>query len=286
MLRQWLRRHPRLLAASRTVRVALHRWNEWLGTHLSRGQRAVVTPYGFTLYARRFHANRGMQAGAFELDETALLRRHLDAQCVFVDVGANIGYYTAFARQAGAHVVAIEPQPQNLASLYATLLANGWADDARTEVFPLGVGAQPGLLTLYGASGPSASLVRGWAGYADRTRQTIPLTTLDTLLGDRFPGGRLVIKIDVEGAEEGVLRGAGRTLAREPRPVWLGEICLHEFHPSGVNPDYAATFDHFWRHGYAAYTADAAARPVTPVDVARWVAAGRTDAETFNFLFT
>ncbi|MHB8876699.1 MAG: class I SAM-dependent methyltransferase [Myxococcaceae bacterium] len=71
-------------------------------------------------------------------------------------------------------VVSFEPQPRNVHCLFQNLVANGWED--RAEVFPAALGARPGLLPLYGASGPSASLLRNWAGYSARYKRTVPVT--------------------------------------------------------------------------------------------------------------
>ncbi len=224
-----------------------------------------------------------MQSGTFEAEETEIIRCNLSTAEVFVDVGANIGLYTCLARSEGKYAIAIEPQLRNLECLYASLSLNGWMD---TEVYPLGLAASYGLAILYGASGPSASLLAGWAAYSRRSRQTVAVTTLDTLLGDRFSGKQLLIKIDVEGAEYNVLKGAEKTIRRLPRPTWMIEICLNEFHPAGVNPDYAATFELFWNQGYEVRTADRQNRLILPDDVAQWVKAGRSQLGSINYIVT
>ena len=146
-------------------------------------------------------ADEAMLNGAFEPDERRIAQRLLPLCDVFVDVGANVGLYTCLARAAGRKVVAVEPQPLNVQQIFRSLEANGWDD---VEVWPVGVAAAAGALRLYGG-GTGASLVRGWAGISDVFRQTIPVTTLDTLLGGRFEGARLFVKMDIEGAERDVL---------------------------------------------------------------------------------
>ena len=240
-------------------------------------------PFGFKLVSGNYAANRAMLAGEFETEETNVIRQHLSGAEIFVDVGANIGLYACLARSAGKYVIAIEPQTRNLEYLYASLSLNGWAD---IEVYPLALGDGHGLVSLYGASGPSASLLAGWAKYSKRHRQLVPLTTLDTLIGNRFAGKKLLIKVDVEGAEYAVLRGAQTTLAMSPRPTWMVEICLNEFHPSGLNPNYAATFETFWKHGYEVRTADKRDRVITSADISSWVAAGQSSLGVFNYIFT
>lgn len=243
----------------------------------------AMTPFGFTLASRMHPAYEQMRKGEFEPIETRMFLSLLDQIDIFIDVGANIGYYTCFALQKNKTVLAFEPQSQNLRCLFQNLTANGWAD--RAEVYPLALSAKPGLLTLFGASGPSASLVRNWAGYSPRFSQTVPVNTLDNVLSARFPSERLLIKIDVEGAEYQVLEGALRTIARIPRPIWMMEVCYTEYHPSGVNPDYLNIFELFWRHGYACSAADDVHARVERQDVERWLANGVRDLKTFNYLF-
>jgi FkbM family methyltransferase len=223
-----------------------------------------------------------MQIGKFEESEMSLIQQHLSQASVFVDVGANIGFYACIALMVGKRVIAIEPQPQNLKYLYENLHVNGWQD---VEVYPVGLSSKPGVLDLYGASTTGASLIPGWAGATQRVRRVIPVSTLDILLGERFAGEKLFIKIDVEGVEYDVLLGASRTIKLSPRPTWMIETCLSEFHPDGLNPNFAATFEAFWRHGYEVRTADQRNVLIEPADVKRWINARHCDSGTINYIF-
>ena len=111
-----------------------------------------------------------MLKGTFEQEELYIIKSYLNSSDVFIDVGANIGYYTCIARSMGKDVVAFEPQVQNLEYLYANL--KNVMVGPTPKFIPIGLGCKPGLLTLYGASGPSASLVKGWAGYSERFKRT------------------------------------------------------------------------------------------------------------------
>lgn len=281
-LKSRLKRYPKVVKAYKAAAWKRHLVYEWRDTYIFKSKKEVLTPHGFKLTAGNYLANRMMQDGTFEPEETALLRSCMEESQVFVDVGANIGLYTCLARSVGRYAIAIEPQPRNLECLYANLTANGWLD---TEVYPLGVSDQPGLVHLYGATGPSASLISGWAGYSKRFSQTISVVTLDTLIGDRFAKQKLLIKIDVEGAEYNVLRGAERTISMSPHPTWMIEVCLNEYHPSGMNPNYLATFDLFWKHGYEVHTADLQRRLIQRAEVESWIKKGRCDSGVINYLF-
>ena len=235
-----------------------------------------MTEHGFL-----FGGNAVMQKGSFEREESRLICRCLEVASVFVDVGANVGYFTCIARQMGRRVIAIEPCIQNLEFLYMNLSANRWTD---VEVFPVCLGEQPGLSILYGW-GTGASMVRKWAGCSDFQQRSVPISTLDILLGDRFGEEKIVIKVDVEGLEYLVLQGAQRTLKRCPSPVWLVEVCLTEHHPAGINPHFQDVFRIFWEQGYQAKTIGKDSKVVTQHDVERWVKEGRRDFGYVNYVF-
>ncbi len=277
-----LRGNPKIINAYSAFQWQKHKWSDWLNTYVFKKTIQFDTPFGFKMVSRNYIANRMMMKGIFEIEEVELIKSTLSNSDIFVDIGANIGLYTCIARSLGKHVVAVEPQPHNLECLYSNLKNNNWQD---TEVFPIGLSNEPGLLTLYGASGPSASLVSGWAGYSTQFKRIIPVNTLDTLLGHRFEGKKLFIKIDVEGAEYNVLLGALKIFNMFPRPTWFIEICLHEFHPGAMNPDYEATFNLFWKHGYEVRTANKKFALVTPGDIKSWVANKRSTMNNFNYLF-
>lgn len=221
-----------------------------------------------------------MQTGRFEPVETALLQRCMDRATVFIDVGANVGFYSCLARSVGKHTVAIEPVNDNLRYLYRNLRANGWND---VEVWPLAVGARPGLMTLYGAK-TGASLVPGWAGVSSAYSRTTAVSTLDLIVGSRFDGHDIVIKVDVEGAEYEVLQGAKKLLSCTPKPVWLVEI-LRDLHRPGGNPDFHSTFELMRSAGYNVFKANAALTPVSESDVADMMA-NRQQPDVISWVFS
>lgn len=285
-LKSHLKRYPSVVA----LYTAFHKQKDSLinelrdirDSYLLKGRKAKVTPYGFKLQGSSSVHHRGMQKGTFEKDETVFIRQHLSQSDVIIDVGANIGFYSCLARSLGKQVIAVEPLLRNLNHLYANLIENNWHD---VEVFPVGLSDHPGIAVLYGASSTGASLISNWAGASKRFKRIIALSTLDILLGDRFAGKKLFIKIDVEGVEYPVLLGASRTLTMTPKPTWLIEICLNEFYPTGLNPNYLSTFELFWQHGYEIRTADQYKRLIQPSDIQRWVKAGSCDSGVINYVF-
>jgi len=266
-VKDYVKRYPFLSVVYRNIR------DQWIITH----QKPKATPYNFRLIGYR----RDMQDGSFEPEETAVIKEKLGVADVFIDVGANIGYYTCLARSLGIYTVAIEPLSENLLYLYANLQENGWPD---VEVWPLGVGSKPQLTTLYGG-GTGASLVKEWSGSSELYRRAIPVSTLDIILGDRFAGKRLLIKVDIEGAEFAGLQGAAKTIARTPSPTWVMEICLTEHFPTGLNPHYEVIFRIFWENGYIARSVGGDRAVVTPEVIKRWVRNRERDFESASYIF-
>lgn len=234
-------------------------------------------PRGFKLLGPQ-----SMRNGTFEPHETSQLVDLLKNASVFVNVGANIGYYVCVARSCGVQVVAIEPLDRNIQILKRNLDLNSWLD---VELFPLGLGAQPSVERIYGG-GTAASFVPGWAGAKTDSYDLVPVNTLDNLIFNRFSGERMLILIDVEGFELNVLAGGDLLLQRNPSPVWFIEICINEHQPEqgAINPNLRRTFESFWRHGYTAEMAGNASGAVVESDVDDWMA-GKNLPNTHNFIF-
>lgn len=140
-----------------------------------------------------------------------------------------------------------------------------------------------GVADLFGG-GQGASLLRGWGQIRSNYTTPTAINTLDNILAGRFEGELLIIKIDTEGNEYQVLRGAQKILLRRPSPVWLVEIGLRENFGEIINPNFNATFDLFWSHGYEALSVEAD-RAVSQRDVSRWISNRQRDFGHVNFLF-
>jgi FkbM family methyltransferase len=239
----------------------------------------VVTPYGF-----KFSGNPAMEAGTFEPQESEIIRQYLQKAEVFINVGANIGYYCCMALQQKVPTVAFEPIDLNLKYLYKNMCENGW--EKNIELFPLAIGNQSGLVEIYGG-GTAASLIKGWSKTPDYYRRWVPISTLDRILGSRFEGRRCLILVDIEGAELSLLQGAAKLLELNPKPIWIVEICITEHMPQGVqvNPDLLSAFKLFWDHGYRAWTCDKHRQAVEKSEIEAIIRTGKNTLKTHNFIF-
>jgi len=252
-------------------------YRTWRDT-LDANREPALTPLGF-----RFGGNRMMEEGRFEEEEVEIAKNHLASADILINVGANIGYYCCIALSLGKKVIAFEPIPLNLFSLYRNITANGWGD---IEIFPLALGNRHGVTTIFGG-GTGASLIEGWAGTPTYYSRTVPMNTLDNILGTRLAGMRSFFLIDVEGGERGVLEGAEKQLTLNPKPVWMVEIQTTSHQPSGrnVNPDLQRTFEMFWDHEYEAWTAERKPKMISKEDIERVSLGGINHLGTHNFVF-
>ena len=245
---------------------------------LDKNASAVITPWGFTLAG-----HRAMASGDFEPEETELVRRLLQEIDVFVNIGANVGYYCCHALSMGKSVIAVEPIARNVHYLLRNLRENGWAQQA--EVYPVALGAEVNVLNIWGG-GTGASLCKGWAGNPELYVTQVPVLTLDRILGDALKNRKALILVDVEGAEYALLQGGTKTLHLNPRPIWMVEICTSEHLPQDVNfnPHFISTFEVFYRSGYTAITADRYRKQVS-INQVKATVQGKHSIGTHNFIF-
>ncbi|MEP7044672.1 MAG: FkbM family methyltransferase [Dokdonella sp.] len=180
---------------------------------------------GFVLMTRKDENDIGKtirQTGLWEEHVTAAVRERLRSGDVFLDVGANIGYFTALAAHAvgtAGRVIAVEPMDKNLQLIYATLERNRFMN---VQVHPFAA-ADASCVVSMGTHGGSSNgeVVREWRHserplYAQARR-------LDELLRDA--GHIDVVKFDIEGYELHAWHGFELKLQSD-RP-----IVLTEFHP-------------------------------------------------------
>lgn len=248
-----------------------------------RDELANARPRRQTAFGFKMAGPPNLFSDNWEVHEIEAFKYCLQSSATCIDIGANVGFYSCYAASLGKHVISVEPLASNLKFLYGNLACNEFLG---VEVYPLGLSGTPGLRRLYGMA-DIASFVPGWGGSTERrVSNVVPVTTLDVIAGARFNGIPLTIKMDVEGFENEVLKGAGRTLALHPKPKWLVEIMLTDVAiPGGINTNFYEPFEVFWRNGYEARQASDRTRVVKPEDVSRWINLGSIDSGSQNFLF-
>lgn len=176
-----------------------------------------------------FPQDRGWEflffGGTYETGTVDVLRSVLRPDDVAFDIGANIGWYTVnlalLLPKGRCH--AFEPMPPTFERLTRNCALNGLGENI--EFNQIALGDQEGSVTLHSfdslGHGHNSLSTRGRTDY---TTWDVAITTLNEYV-DRNAIKRVdLVKMDVEGAEMGVLAGADRLFSLESPPIWIIEM--------------------------------------------------------------
>jgi FkbM family methyltransferase len=147
------------------------------------------------------------QFGIWEPHLTRWIQRTLRPGDTFIDVGANIGYYTLLAARLvgpGGHVVAIEPSPQFRQVMTSAISSAQHRNIRVAGVAAAGVRKQETFWLEDPANLGGTTMIRPRCGTPVFTADVLPLTEILTM--EEARRARL-LKIDVEGAEAQVIEG-------------------------------------------------------------------------------
>lgn len=170
----------------------------------------------------------------WEAMETEFVLANVRAGDVFIDVGANIGYFSMLAAQRQpAVVLAVEPVGRTFDVLVRNVRHNGL--DGVIHPVNVALGSRASTVRLVSTRGPK-NHVEYAVGGADNGQEKVEasLTTLDSLLTSSGLAGKVdFIKVDIEGYEYEFLKGARETIARF-KPMMLMEVEQHRLEKFGV----------------------------------------------------
>jgi FkbM family methyltransferase len=196
-----------------------------VGYEMPRSVRAqlveVKTRWGVLTGPRTDRITRSLLAdGEYEWAETAIVGQILRRSSIAVDVGANIGYYTAMFRQLVGEKGAVhsfEANPFTAELLNITAEANHWRN---VTINHIALGDSDATLRVR-AMDLANDIQRedfnlgGWTlREVANGDWTVPVTTLDHYVAQRGIERVHMLKVDVEGFEHKVLRGADEVLRR------------------------------------------------------------------------
>jgi len=185
-----------------------------------------------------------VQRGEFhDWDTAKFITEFLREGDTFVDVGANIGLYTLPAAAKKARVVAVEPSAKNRGRLEENLALNGLTS---VKIEACALGEIEGEMAFCDDDALAHVEIAG-------DGPKVPVKRLDAIL----PGGEIaLLKVDVEGFELAVFRGAEIAMRAGRLPVILFEM-NHSYERYGVTE--AQIFGFLREHGYqiARYEHDA-----------------------------
>lgn len=183
---------------------------------------------GYSVFVRSSDRDIGNAIGkgvTYEPHVSAVLHRHVSRGDTFLDIGANIGYFTMMAAQLvgpRGKVIAIEPMDKNLQLIYLGIVRNEFEN---IDVLPFGASDRAGIVSIITDPGTSNALVQ--SAPSKRVPSLYAATRrIDDMCADL---GRVnFIKIDIEGHEVFAWRGAKDLLARCKPTI------ASEFHPHAM----------------------------------------------------
>ncbi|MFL5913866.1 MAG: FkbM family methyltransferase [Gaiellaceae bacterium] len=173
--------------------------------------------------------------GDYEPLARETFRQGLAHADVVADVGAHIGFYSLLAAREApdAAIVAFEPDPYNAAALRLNVRRAGAAN---VRVVERAAHDRAGRATFrQNEATTGSSLVLRVVGVGPARDIEVETTTLDAELGN-LAGRRLLLKLDVEGAERIVLRGAAETLRGAAAVTAIVELHPHALREAGTTP--------------------------------------------------
>lgn len=173
---------------------------------------------------------------SYEENVVQVFLQHLKPDTHFLDIGANIGYYSLLAAShcPQGKVFSFEPDETNFRYLKTSIAYNGF--DAIIQAYPLAVSDQDESIIIYdaGSSINSGAIVTAkdkeslspYVGTANPAFKTIAAVTLDSFLESTRID---VVKLDIEGHEPFALQGM-KQLLQQNQP-----IIFTEFAPVSLN---------------------------------------------------
>jgi len=194
-----------------------------------KGPTIISTKYGFDIICMDPIADKGVEKplylnGTYEAGTLDVIKKSLREGDTFIDVGANIGLMSLFASEVIGNngvVYSFEPEPETFMILKENVEINKVNN---IRAYNVGLGNSRGKSFIYTnsyAGRGSASLISP-PDQNNSKKYEIYLETLDDFILKNDIANIRMLKIDVEGWELHVLRGAKSLLQRTQAPI----ICI------------------------------------------------------------
>lgn len=205
---------------------------EFLNFQEQAAQPVLVEIEGINIYIRRNDFFIGAiieKYGTYEPHVTDELKKTLKEGGVFVDIGANIGYFTLLAASLvgpQGFVHAFEPHSDNCESIQRSLEVNAFKN---VTVYPFAIAESRKTFQLDVTGSSSNGRVVDFSPHAVQgagPERLVEAITLDEILAeiDRID----VIKMDIEGAEPRAWQGMAQIVQRH------GPVVIFEFSPHAI----------------------------------------------------
>lgn len=229
----------------------------------SQGETGKITYFGASIYAPRGNYVINMlldgKDGVYERKTVRRIMNLYRPASFFFDVGTNIGLMSVpvLYEYPDARVVSFEPSPSSIPFLTKTIADSPYRD--RWQLVAKAVADQPGTADFCASNGAMGAFDgmrdtdRSEVKHVERSVAPVEVTTLDLEWKALGEPDVSVVKIDVEGAELGVLRGAEKLIGAR-RPNFVVEWSRRNLPAYGT--DFGELFRFAVRHSYLLFTAE------------------------------
>ena len=218
------------------------RFSQWLNKRTRDIETVTRTSYDFLMHlnTRDFIQHTIFVTGRWDDDVGRTIRSILKADDVFVDIGANVGYFSLMASKICRKVISFEPNPTCLTQLNRNIEIN---KAKNIDIRPIGLADRCGIAEFHvsNASNIGGGSLREGSG----EKFSVQLDTLANQLPDQ---PIRLIKIDIEGAEVVALKGASDILSRPDAPDVICEISENSLQQLGSSKE--ELFRLMSSHGY------------------------------------
>lgn len=219
-----------------------------------------------------------------ELRLAKYLTRYLKEHDVFVDAGAHFGYFSLLAHRLGCHVVAFEASATTF-----NVLQKNCADLPRCNIQRVALSNQQGEITFYEFPGSYSEynttdvtpyFGQDWFEKVKGVSSTVPATSLDAFFAGRNTERIDCIKLDVEGHEWEVLKGAEHILTT------YSPVVIMEYHTGKPDGAHVQAVNWMEEKGYRVFViqADGDLKPCFQPDI--MLDPLETDSENLVFMKT
>jgi FkbM family methyltransferase len=195
---------------------------QW-GRVFDLSKKKLVVMDGFKLFVMNddYIGHSIVESKSYEPHVTSLVKKLLKEGDVFLDIGANVGYFTMLASslvKSKGKVIAFEPNPQNLQLIYSSIVEN---DAVNIDIYPYAASDQKAILnfTTVGSNGGVVTA----SAQEQQHYFLVPSIVLDKVLESEERIS--LIKIDIEAHEPYAIRGMEKLIKR------LKPKMITEFHP-------------------------------------------------------
>jgi FkbM family methyltransferase len=201
-------------------------------TKTTDNRNIIVNPTTFTYQFVYF-------LGEYEPAITNVISKIVRKDDVCFDIGANIGWYTTLMQTLVSDkgiVHAFEPVPSSIETLKTNISLNKNADKVVLNEFALGDSEK--VINIYN----SATMPDGHASISKSDNEDVETISISMKTTDWYVQTNNIkevnfIKLDIEGAELFMLKGASALFRQERPPIWVIEMALDTSKKLGYLPN-------------------------------------------------